>query len=101
MKDIQKQVKKLEQIIAKATGKSKEDPYFLLSALSSEVGELCDEIIGLEGERIEDKAYADKTAAAKEIVDVIFNAIRVANHYDIELDEAWEKRMQELQKKFS
>ena len=101
MKNTQQQVKDLEQIIFDKTGKTKEEAYFLLTNLSSEVGELADEIIGLEGERIEDKTYKDKKAAAKEIVDVIMNAIRVANHYEIDLDEAWTQRLDDIKQKFS
>lgn len=99
--NIQKNVADLEKQIFKRTGKSKENPYFLLSNLSSEVGELCDEVIGIEGERIEDKDYNDKSETAKEIVDVVMNALRLANHYDIDFEKYWQKRLEGLYKKFS
>jgi NTP pyrophosphatase (non-canonical NTP hydrolase) len=101
MKNSQTDVQGLETIIFDKTGKSKENPYFLVTNLSSEVGELADEVIGLEGERIEDKEYKDKSPTSKEIVDVIINAIRIANHYQIELSEAWTKRIDEIKAKFS
>ncbi len=100
MKNIQKQVQDVENVIYGKTGKTKEDAYFLVTNLSSEVGELADEIIGLEGERIENKEYQDKKPAAKEIVDVIMNAIRLANHYEIDLDKSWSKRLDEIKIKF-
>ena len=99
--NIQKDVADLEKEIFKRTGKSEENPYFLLSNLSAEVGELCDEVIGIEGERIEDRNYNDKSETAKEIVDVVMNALRLANHYDIDFEEYWEKRLKGLHKKFS
>ncbi len=100
MKKIQKETQNLEKIIFDKTGKTKEDAYFLVTNLASEVGELADEVIGLEGERIEDKEYKDKKPAAKEIVDVIMNAIRIANHYKIDLDKTWSKRLDEIKIKF-
>jgi len=101
MNKLQQNVAELEKLIFKRTGKIKDDPYFLLSNLSSEVGELCDEIIGLEGERIEDRKYDNKVEAAKEIVDVVVNALRLANHYNLDFDTHWKKRLEELHKKFS
>ena len=73
----------------------------MLTNLSIEVGELCDEVIGLEGERIEDEKYDDKQETAKEIVDVVFNALRIANHYNLDFYKYWDKRMKGLEKKFS
>lgn len=100
MSNYQEDVKAVEKLISQKTDKSTESPYFLLTNLSSEVGELCDEIIGLEGERIEDKEYDNKDEAAKEIIDVVFNALRIANHYNLDLDKYWSKRMQSLREKF-
>jgi NTP pyrophosphatase (non-canonical NTP hydrolase) len=99
MIEIQKQAAELEAFIAEKTGK-KQDPYAMSTTLSSEVGELCDEVIGLEGDRVEDTKFSDTSGAGKEIVDVIYNALRLANHYKIDLEEHWDNRLKKIKEKF-
>jgi NTP pyrophosphatase (non-canonical NTP hydrolase) len=98
-KDIQAEVDKLEKLIQESTGK-KLSAYGKLSMLTAEVGELADEVIALEGDRVEDKEYDLKDDLAKEIVDVTVNAMIIANHYGIDLDEYFTPRVDKIKKKF-
>lgn len=100
--ELQPDVKKIEKLIFQKTGKKgKENPYFLVTNLLAETGELADEIIGLEGERIEDPEYNSREKVGKEIVDIVFNAVRIASHYELDFRELWVERLKELEEKFS
>jgi NTP pyrophosphatase (non-canonical NTP hydrolase) len=99
MKSLQNKVKELDSFISSKTGKT-QNAYAISTNIAAEVGELCDEVIGLEGDRIEDTNYKDSNGAAKEIVDVIYNLLRLANHYDIDVEEHLSKRLNKIKKKF-
>lgn len=99
MEDIQNQAQKLEDFISTKTGK-KQDAYALATTVSAELGEMCDELIALEGDRIEDEKYEETSVIAKEIIDVIYNLLRIANHYNINLNQHWEKRLKQIKQKF-
>ena len=96
---IQSQVKELEDLIKASTGKSL-SAYAKLTMLSAEVGELADELIALEGDRVEDKTFNSKEKMAKELVDVLFNTLVIANHYNINIDEYFDKRLEQIKSKF-
>lgn len=98
---IQKQSKELEEFITSKSRDGKSDEVFvLITHLLAECGEVADEIKGMEGKRAEDPAQYSKDKLAKELVDVVFNALRIANHYGIELDNFWDKRLDGIKAKF-
>lgn len=98
---IQKQSKELEEFITSKSRDGKSDEVFvLITHLLAECGEVADEIKGIEGKRAEDPAQYSKDKLAKELVDVVFNALRIANHYGIELDNFWDKRLDGIRAKF-
>jgi NTP pyrophosphatase (non-canonical NTP hydrolase) len=97
--DLQQRVKDIEKMIKEKTAKNL-SAYAKSTMLASEVGELCDEVVALEGDRIEDKDYDNTDALAKEIVDVIFNALTIANHYNVELESHLLKRLDKIVSKF-
>ena len=99
LKPAQDLVKEVEASIKSSTNKDI-GAYGKLSMLSAEVGELADEVIALEGDRVEDKSYQTKDDLAKEVVDVIFNALTIANHYGIDMDEYFENRIAKIKSKF-
>jgi NTP pyrophosphatase (non-canonical NTP hydrolase) len=87
-------------IISKSRTGKKDDIFVLLTHLLAECGEVADEIKGMEGKRAEDPSKYSKEELAKELVDVVFNTMRVANNYKINLDNYWEKRLQGIKDKF-
>lgn len=98
---IQKQSKELEEFItSKSRGGKSDEVFVLITHLLAECGEVADEIKGMEGKRAEDPAQYSKDKLAKELVDVVFNALRIANHYGIELDNFWDKRLDGIRAKF-
>ena len=98
---LQKDSDELEQLIISKSRNSKKDSIFvLITHLLAECGEVADEIKGMEGKRAEDPSRYSKDELAKELVDVIFNALRIANHYDVELDDYWTKRIGKIKAKF-
>ena len=99
MKKLQNKVKELDKFVSSKTGKT-QGAYAITTNIAAELGELSDEVIALEGDRIEDISYNDKNGAAKEIVDVIYNLLRLANHYNIDIEEHFNKRLSAIQKKF-
>ncbi len=98
--DLQNKVKEIEKLIKSKTNKEL-SAYAKSTMIAGEVGELCDEIIALEGDRVEDKSYDNKEELAKEIVDVIFNALTIANHYNVELEDHLIKRLDGIVNKFN
>lgn len=97
---LQQDSKELEEFIVHKTQKSKDDIFVLLTHLIAEIGEVADEIKGMEGKRAENPSCYSKDELAKELIDVVFNTLRIANHYNIDLDEYWEKRIQGIKEKF-
>lgn len=67
-------------------------PLEIMAALTEELGELSKEINNRYGPRTK-KSPEDTAEISEEIVDVIFNLICMANSHDIDLDEAWNKKM--------
>ncbi len=98
-KHVQSEVAELEKFITDKTQKSL-SAYGKLSMLAAELGELADDVIALEGDRVEDKSYNSKDELAKEIVDVVYNALVIANHYDINLDAYFSARLEKIKAKF-
>ena len=99
LKNLQEKVNKLEDyIVSKA--RSKDDIFVLLTHLLAECGEAADEIKGLEGKRAESPNDYSKEELAKELVDIIFNTLRIARYYDINLDDFFDKRLKAIRQKF-
>ncbi len=67
-------------------------PLEIMSALTEELGELATEINNRFGPRTK-KSTDDKTEVSEELADIIFNLICMANSQNINLDEAWKKKM--------
>lgn len=99
-KDIQKEVNKLEDFINKHAPSAEDDVFVLVTHLLAEAGEAADEIKGMEGKRAESPDLYTKEALAKEVIDVIFNLLRITRYYDIELDEFFMKRINGIMAKF-
>lgn len=67
-------------------------PLEILTAISEEVGELARELNNRYGPRTK-KSPEDTADIEKEISDIMFNLMCLANSHDIDLDEAWAKKM--------
>lgn len=68
-------------------------PLAIIAQTTEELGELAREINNRYGPRVK-KSPEDTVDIAGEITDVIFAMICLANSHNINLDEAWEKRME-------
>jgi len=99
LKKYQDLVSEIEALIVESTQKSL-SAYGKVTMLSAEVGELADDVIALEGDRVEDKLYNKKDELAKELVDVLFNTMSIANHYKINLDDYFVERIGKIRAKF-
>lgn len=99
LNELQDKSREIQDLIKKSTGKEL-SAYAKLTMLSAEIGELADDLIALEGDRVEDKSYKNTDELAKEIVDVIYNALTIANHYDIKLDDYFIPRLEKIKAKF-
>tara|TARA_Y100000310_G_scaffold331607_1_gene405460 strand:+ start:2452 stop:2766 length:315 start_codon:yes stop_codon:yes gene_type:complete len=73
-----------------------EDPYFpplsIIAQLSEELGELSREINNRYGGRVK-KSSENTKEIGDEIADVIFALNCLANSHDVDLDEAWKRKM--------
>jgi NTP pyrophosphatase (non-canonical NTP hydrolase) len=98
--DIQKQVAELEDFINSKSRSNGDDVFVLFTHLIAECGEAADEVKGMEGKRAEDPSAYSKDELAKELVDIIFNTLRIARKYDINLDDHFTKRLEGIRKKF-
>lgn len=92
--------KKLKEKINKVCKKPDEDPFIILVHLLEECGEASTVVKGLEGKKPRDPSYYSKDELAKEIVDIIYNAFCLAEYYGISVEEVFEKRLNEILKKF-
>lgn len=100
-KDIQEKVNKLEDYISLKSRVGREaDIFVILTHTISELGEAADEIKGMEGKRAEDPSEYSKDELAKELVDIIFNVLRIARNYGIDMDNYFDKRLDGIHKKF-
>ena len=88
LKDIQKQVD--EWISQYKIGYF--PPLAIIAQAVEELGELSREINNRYGPRIK-KSKEDTAEIGEEITDVIFAMICMANSHNIDLDKAWEKKM--------
>jgi NTP pyrophosphatase (non-canonical NTP hydrolase) len=100
-KDIQEEVNKLEDYINTYSRSKNDDVFVLMTHLIAECGEAADEIKGLEGKRAEDPSDYSKDELAKELVDIIFNVLRIARKYNIDMDKYFQPRIDKIYKKFS
>ena len=91
--ELQEEVNKLEDFINQHShnASTPDGIFVLLTHLISEVGEVADEIKGKEGKRAEDPKNYSTDNLAKELVDVIFNVLRIARYYRINLDDFFKK----------
>jgi NTP pyrophosphatase (non-canonical NTP hydrolase) len=87
-------------IISKSRTGKKDEVFVLVTHLLAECGEVADDIKGMEGKRTEDPSNYTKEELAKELVDVVFNTMRIANNYGISLDDYWDKRLVGIKNKF-
>jgi NTP pyrophosphatase (non-canonical NTP hydrolase) len=90
----------LEKLLISKSRGGKDDIFVLVTHLLAECGEVADDIKGMEGKRAEDPANYTKDELAKELVDVVFNTLRIANYYGIGLDNYWDKRLVGIRNKF-
>lgn len=67
-------------------------PLAIIAQAVEELGELSREINNLYCPRVK-KSTTDTSEIEEEITDVIFAMICMANSHNINLDEAWEKKM--------
>lgn len=99
--ELQKQSEELQNLITSKSRSGKPDEIFvLITHLLAECGEAADEIKGMEGKRVEDPVEYSKEELAKELVDIIFNTLQIANHYGINLDDYWSIRLEGIRAKF-
>jgi len=98
---IQDEANNLEDFIYQHARSSQKDSVFvLLTHLLAECGEAADEVKGMEGKRAESPEGYTKDELAKELVDVIFNTLRIARNYNISLDDYFLPRLEGIRKKF-
>lgn len=98
---LQKDSEELEKlIISKSRTGKKDEVFVLVTHLLAECGEVADDIKGMEGKRAEDPSNYTIEDLAKELVDVVFNTLRIANNYGINLDDYWTKRLEGIKNKF-
>jgi NTP pyrophosphatase (non-canonical NTP hydrolase) len=97
---LQKDSTQLEDYILNKSRGGKDDIFVLVTHLLAECGEAADDIKGMEGKRAEPPSNYSKEDLAKELVDIIFNTLRIANHYGINLDDYWAKRIEGIKQKF-
>ena len=67
-------------------------PLEIMSAITEEVGELAKEVNNRFGPRTK-KSPDDKTELSEELADVLFNLTCMANSNNIDLEEAWKRKM--------
>lgn len=67
-------------------------PLEIMGAITEEVGELAKEINNRFGPRTK-KSSEDTNEISEEIADIIFNLTCMANSNNLDLDEAWKKKM--------
>ncbi len=99
-KDIQREVNKLEDFINDHSKSGSDDVFVLLTHLLAECGEAADEVKGLEGKRAEAASNYSKDELAKELVDIIFNVLRIARKYDLDMDKYFLPRVEKIYAKF-
>lgn len=97
---LQKDSAMLEEYILSKSQGDKDDVFVLVTHLLAECGEAADDIKGMEGKRAEPPSNYSKEDLAKELVDIVFNTLRIANHYGIDLDDYWDNRIEGIKKKF-
>ncbi|MBU1110659.1 MazG-like family protein [Patescibacteria group bacterium] len=100
-KEIQQEVNSLEDYIYSKSRSDKDSVFVLLTHLLAECGEAADEIKGMEGKRAESPSEFSKGELAKELVDIIFNVLRIAHYYDIDVDKYFDERLKGIRDKFS
>jgi NTP pyrophosphatase (non-canonical NTP hydrolase) len=71
-------------------------PLGMLAAITEEVGELAREINALENIKKKKPTEAKKDLG-EELADVIYGVVCVANHYNIDLGESYQKILQKFQ----
>jgi len=99
---LQKDSEEVEKLIlSKSRTDKRDDVFVLMTHLIAECGEAADDIKGMEGKRAEDPSKYTKDELAKELVDVVFNTLRIANNYGISLDDYWTKRLESIRNKFN
>ena len=96
---LQRDSKELQKTIFKKIEKKKDSVYVLLTYLLAECGEIADKARALEGNRVK-SSHVQNSDLAKELVDGIYNLLLIANHYNIDLDEYWEDRIEKIKAKF-
>ena len=67
-------------------------PLEIMTAITEEVGELAREINNRFGPRTK-KSPQDTAEISEEIADILFNLICMANSNNINLEEAWKRKM--------
>lgn len=67
-------------------------PLEMLAQMVEEVGELARELNNRYGPRTK-KSPEDSADIEKELGDIMFTCCCIANYLEIDLDEAWEKKM--------
>jgi len=76
-------------------------PLSMLSAIMEELGEIAREINHLEGFKPKKKEEMKETQLDEELADLIFSVICVANYYEINLNEAFQKIIAKYSKRDS
>lgn len=62
-----------------------------------ELGELARELLKEEGYK---KGKSDREEIASELMDLLYLILKIANKYDIKLDEEWRKTLERYSKKY-
>ena len=100
LSEAQELSKKLKDTINNLSRSPDKDPFMILVHLLEECGEASTIVKGLEGKKPKDPSHYSKDELSKEIVDIIHNAFCLAEYYGISVEEVFEKRVDEISKKF-
>lgn len=82
LRELQKRVREMDEKF----GWTDDTPLQNLAHLSEEVGEVARLLLEREGYKTPKK---DDKELGEELVDVLYLTLKIANHFDIDLDDAW------------
>lgn len=91
---MQKQVEDFD----KAHDWSKDKPGQIALHAVEELGELARELLKEEGYK---KGRPDRNEIANELMDLLYLILKIANKYDIKLEDEWRKTLERYARKYS
>lgn len=97
LKEAQKFAKEIKELLDQKSN-LKWNGFALLADLQEEIGELAETIKSLEGFKPYKKISKDNLG--KELGDILFSLLAIANHYGVLLDDEFRSKVEEYKKRF-